>query len=135
MSSENISLGSEDVGSSGEASINVRDSHIQTMNNIMVSHEKESFKLNRDTSLSPVKQNNSDSEEEESIEDSEEDYKHKHQKRRDDSEGESREISSMPSDMQKFSSDEESEYQGEVYNVDGPVQLVRISDDLSSFEV
>lgn len=135
MSSENISLGSEDVGSDGDPSINVRDSHIQTMNNIMVSHEKENFKLKRDSTLSPVKQNNSDSEDEESLEDSEDSYKHKRKKRKDDSEDESQEISSMPSDMQRFSSDAESEYQGEVYNVDGPVQLVRVSDDLSSFEV
>lgn len=130
MSSNSSSYGDEDIGSDEDPTIKVKDSNIQTLNNVMVSHEKENYIKGRESSLSPVKQFNSDSEEE----DSEEVSGYRSEKYDNRSESGDKGSSSGSSEEDGFFSDE-SEGQGEIYEVDGPVQLVKVNNDLSSFEV
>lgn len=126
------SLGVEDVGSDGDPSINVRDSHIRTLNNVMISHEKKSFEISREHTMSPHKHND-DSEEDDA---SGVDYhaRKKYRAHNAISEEDEDDGSSNYS-HENQQSIEESEYSGEVYNIDGPVQLVKVSEDLQSFEV
>ena len=139
----------EDIESDSEPEIQVRNSVVNTMNKVHILHEKAKFRHSRDSlsSLhSPVrKQTNklkrdseysddSDSDEDESDSDHEDQMprqsmnKHSLIKKQQDEESEQ---SSIQNDIFKDSDDEEVE----VLELDEPLQLVKASDDLSSFEV
>lgn len=130
------SYADEDVGSDEEPTIKVRDSQVNTLNNVMISHEKEKFKATRQKSLKKVEQERSSEDD-----DSEEASESKGSDHSDNSDN------SDNSESQQQNSDEEESIGGgisglesshndnEVYTSDGPVQLVKVSDDLSTFEV
>lgn len=134
----------EDIDSESSAVISVRNSVVNTMNAVQISHERESFRKSRDSLHSPHHQDESSSDnnsEEESSSDedaSNESYSisyqqqnsaHKYEINHVEGNNSRSEIDDSPSD-----SDNNADNQ-DVMEVNEPLQLVKISDDLSTFEV
>jgi len=123
----------EDIASDDEPEIEVRNTVVNTLNNVMISHEKENFRHSRDSVHSPGKFKESeegDSEEDQSEDDN---YRQKNNKY---ASSKARDYSNEESEQASNLVDSDSgEGDNEVLEVDEPLQLVKISDDLTKFEV
>lgn len=130
----------EDIDSDEEPDIQVRNSVVNTMNNVQVSHERESFKKSRNSITTPSnRRKKSDSGSSESDDDSDaysygdepasnKKFEVNHIRHSDNEES-----SAQEGELEE--SGEEADNNQDVITVDEPLQLVKISSDLTTFEV